>query len=169
MDGAVSWKAVRAADVDRAGTGKASREVVMSTNGATAGLLNMKVFKYTGTTWAAMDGTSPAGATSFYVETSARVDGAKYPYSSLAPTLFDVLDLNGDGFSDILTCFFESTGSGSSAVSTSKIGYYMNTYSGTSQSWRYFEVQVWNIVGNQGGTLPGPWVCNVVAANLLAS
>jgi len=169
VDGAVSWKAVRAADVDRAGTGKASREVVMSTNGATAGLLNMKVFKYTGTTWTAMDGTSPAGATSFYVETSARVDGAKYPYSSLAPTLFDVLDLNGDGFSDILTCFFESTGSGSSAVSTSKIGYYMNTYSGTSQSWRYFEVQVWNIVGNQGGTLPGPWVCNVVAANLLAS
>ena len=156
-----TWKTVRAADIDRAGTGYAYKEIVVAANGAN----NIQVLQYT-TGWGLMSGAAPSVGSNFYVEASSKVDGAKYPFSSLAPTLFDVVDINGDGFMDIFICTYDQTGSGGSAVSTSTIGFFMNTYTGGSQSWRYFQVHAWAIVGNQGGSLPTPWVTVALAANL---
>jgi hypothetical protein len=158
---ATTWKAVRAADIDRTGTGYAYKEIVVASNGAN----NVQVLQYT-TGWGLMSGTAPSVGSNFYVEVSSKVDGSKYPFSSLTPTLFDVVDINGDGFSDIMTVTFDETGSGSGATRTSTIGFYMNTYTGGSQSWRYFAVHSWPIVGNTGGSLPDPWVVVAVAANL---
>jgi hypothetical protein len=158
---ATTWKAVRAADIDRTGTGYAYKEIVVANNGAN----NIQVLQYT-TGWGLMSGTAPSVDSNFYVEVSSKVDGSKYPFSSLAPTLFDVVDINGDGFSDIMSVTFDQTGSGGSAVRTSTIGFYMNTYTGGSQSWRYFQVHSWPIVGNTGGSTPDPWVVVAVAANL---
>jgi hypothetical protein len=156
-----SWKAVRAADIDKTGTGYAYKEVVVGNNGAGG----IQVWRYSGT-WGAMSGTDPGTTATFYVECSAMVTGSKYPFASLAPTLFDAVDINGDGFTDLLVCNYTSSGSGSSAVSTSTIGFHMNTYTGGAQSWRYFQLHSWSIIGNQGGTLPGPWITVAIAANL---
>jgi hypothetical protein len=157
---ATTYKAVRAADIDRTGTGYGSKEIVVAT-----GASGIAVLKYSGS-WGVMSGTAPAVGANFYVDTSARVDGSKYPFSSIAPTLFDVVDINGDGFSDILACTFVMTGSGNSAVYTSTIGFYMNTYAGSGQSWRYFQAKSWSITGNSGGSTPDPWVVVAIAANL---
>jgi hypothetical protein len=158
---ATTWKAVRAADIDRTGTGNAYKEIVVASNGAN----NVQVLRYT-TGWGLMTGSPPAVPATFFSEISTKVDGSKYPFSSLAPTLFDVVDINGDGFSDVLTCSLVQTGSGSSGTFTSTIGFYMNTYTGGSQSWRYFQAKWWTIVGNSGGSTPDPWIVILLAANL---
>jgi hypothetical protein len=160
----ITWKAVRAADIDKTGTGYAYKEIVVGNNGANG----IHVMMYSGS-WGGMGGTDPSASATFFVECSTKVTGSKYPFASLAPTLFDAVDINGDGFTDIFAVNYESSGSGGSAVSTSKMGYYMNTFMGGVQSWRYFQVQAWNIIGNQGGSLPGPWVTVALAANLQPS
>jgi Archaeal Type IV pilin, N-terminal/FG-GAP-like repeat len=159
--GATTWKAVRAADIDRTGSGYAYKEVVVATNGAN----NIQVLQYT-TGWGLMSGTAPSVSSGFFAEISTLIDGSKYPFSSLSPTLFDVVDINGDGFSDILACTMVLTGSGSGATYTSTIGFYMNTYTGGSQSWRQFQAKSWSIVGNSGGSTADPWVTVAIAANL---
>jgi hypothetical protein len=159
--GATTWKAVRAADIDRTGSGYAYKEVVVATNGAN----NIQVLQYT-TSWGLMSGTAPSVSSSFFAEISTLVDGSKYPFSSLSPTLFDVVDINGDGFSDILACTMAKTGSGSTATYASTLGFYMNTYTGGSQSWRYFQAKSWTIVGNSGGSSADPYIVVAVAANL---
>jgi FlaG/FlaF family flagellin (archaellin) len=62
-----------------------------------------------------------SGATTFFVECSAKTDGA--PFASIAPTLFDVYDVNGDTFDDILTANYTVDD-----AFTSKIGIFYNMF-----------------------------------------
>jgi len=80
--------------------------------------------------------------------------------NGLAPTLFDAVDINGDGYTDILVTNYTTTGGGDNSF----IGYYLNLYTGSSTYWRYFPVTQW-LMPYQGSD-PDAWVDVVLATNL---
>ncbi len=156
-----TWLVTRGMNVDNNASQTNYLDVIAAKNGATNA---MNIFHWTGTAYSAWGSpnVAPSGSTSFVVTCSGFVNSATYyPYSTLAPTLFDATDINGDGFTDILVANL-TTDAGGNAVST--IGYYMNLYSSQGPSWRYFQVANWVISPPQKG--PTPYVTILLAAPL---
>ncbi len=156
-----TWTCVRAAAIDGPfRSGFAYKEVVVAKHSDTVAANSIwKVYKYsTGPNWALLAG-EPAGSVSFFVSSSSKV-GTGY-FSTLAPTLFDAVDINGDGLTDILVTNYTTTG----GLENSYIGFYMNLWTGSSQFYRFFSVKSWSIEPPTGQAAD-PWVDIVVAANL---
>jgi hypothetical protein len=121
------------------------------------------VYNYT-TSWVLLTrqfaaGAPFPGATSTFFVSSATKVGTGF-FTGLAPTLFDVVDINGDGFSDIL-----ATNLTNPSTFNSYIGFYMNLWNGSGTYWRYFSVKSW-LIDTPVGQAKDPWVDIVVAANL---
>jgi FlaG/FlaF family flagellin (archaellin) len=120
------------------------------------------VYNWTGT-WEVMAGQPNTDATMF---TRAGTPGAGNTalLNGLAPTLFNAVDINGDGYTDILVSNYTGTGA-SNNYANSYIGYYLNLYTGSSTYWRYYPVAQWLVPGppNQGAE---PWIDIVLAVNL---
>jgi hypothetical protein len=122
------------------------------------------VYNYT-TSWVLMTrqfaaGAPFPGATSTFVVSSNAKIGSPAESLFLAPTLFDVVDINGDGFSDILV-----TNLTNPSKFNSYIGFYMNLWTGSNTYWRYFSVKSWSI-SSPVANAQDPWVDIVIAANL---
>jgi len=121
------------------------------------------VYNYT-TSWVPLTRQFAAGApfpgavSTFFVSSASKV-GTGF-FTGLAPTLFDVVDINGDGFSDILV-----TNLTNPSTFNSYIGFYMNLWTGSNTYWRYFGVKSW-LIDTPVGQAKDPWVDIVVAANL---
>jgi hypothetical protein len=155
-----TWLTVRSMNVDNVASTTDYLDVIAAKNGAGA---TMNVFHWTGTTYAGWGSpnVAPSGSSTFVVSCSGYVnDATNYPFSTLAPTMFDATDINGDGFTDILVS--NLTSSGGNAITT--IGFFMNLYSSGTPSWRYFTVISWTISPPQKG--PTPYADVVVAATL---
>jgi len=155
------WKAVRGGNIDGTSTaGKAYREVVVAANDTTNSIYGFKVYYWNGVSWTYMTGNPLVNNTSFRVLPP--LPSAKYPFG--AATLFDVVDINGDGLSDVLVSNCTTTGSGGNIKYVSKVGFFMNLYS-TSQNWRYFVVKSWNVDAPSGGAI-NPYIDIVVCTKL---
>jgi len=158
-----TWQAVRGGNIDgTSAAGKAYREVVVATHDATNSIYGFKVYYWNGVSWTYMAGNPPLNWSTFYV--SPIISDAKYPFSTLAPTLFDVVDINGDGLSDVLVCNYTTFGTNPNMKMVSKVGFFMNMYSG-SQTWRYFLVRQWSVDQPSGGAV-NPYIDTVVCTKL---
>jgi hypothetical protein len=156
-----TWTCVRAAAIDgpfRAGY--EYKEVVVAKHSDTVAANSIwKVYRYTtGPNWALLSG-GPAGDVSFFVSSSAKV-GTGY-FSTVAPTLFDAVDINGDGLTDILVTNYTTAG----GLFNSYIGFYMNLWTESSQYYRFFSVKSWSI-DPPVGQAKDPWVDITIATNL---
>lgn len=98
---------VRGANID--GKSDGHLETVVAKNG------EWKAYEFT----SAIPGWSVTGIASFYVE----ISGKETEFSGIAPTLFDVVDVNGDLFSDILVCNYTSD-----SDFVSQVGFFLNLY-----------------------------------------
>ena len=157
-----AWTCVRAATIDGPfSLGNQYKEVVVAKHHDTVALDSIwKVYRYTtGPNWEELTAGRPAGNTSFFVSSSAKV-GTGY-FSNSAPTLFDAVDINGDGLTDILVTNYTTTG----GKFNSYIGFWMNLWTGSSQYYRYFSVKSWTI-DPPTGSAKDPWVDITIAANL---
>ena len=153
-----SWKAIRAANIDNVGSsGKSYREVVVSKD-AVAGSHVWKVYAYSGATWTAIFNSTQDDTFIVNCPTSKVSD---FP-ADLAPTMFDAVDVNGDGFTDILTVNYTTSGSNT----VNRVGYFMNLWSNGNPSWRYYSVREWALPTQPGGESKNPWVDIVMAANV---
>jgi len=154
-----TWTSVRGAEINDPQEIGGWLEVVTAKDGASG----INIFKYT-TAWVD-SGWAPAGVdATFYDDCAGKVnDATKYPFSTLAPTLFDAVDINGDGFTDLLTCNYTTSGS----LLVSKIGFYMNLYSGGSV-WRYYTVKMWQIEPPTGQA-KNPYIDVVIATSLAST
>ena len=158
------WRCVRAGDID--GESGARLEVVVArhhdTQVQTSG---WKVYRHvSGTSWGVVTGSFasessyPATAVSFYYSSATKEENGYF--TNLAPTIFDVVDINGDGYSDILATNYTLT-----TTFNSYVGYFMNLWTGSQMYWRYFGVKHWTIE-TPVGQANDPWVTVSLAANL---
>jgi len=149
--GDTSFICARAAAIDGPQTTSAPYlEVVAAKNG------RWDVYKYAAGAWNVMTG-QPSTNTSMFVTASSKVSAM----IGLAPTLFRAVDINGDGYTDILVSNYTTT----DGSDNSFIGFYMNLYTGSSTQWRYYSVTSWIMVP-PGGNAVDPWLDVVVAASL---
>jgi hypothetical protein len=157
---ATTWTSVRGAEINDPHESGGWLEVVVAKDGANG----IRVFKHvTGWSDASWNPQTNSENTTFYDDCAGKVnDATKYPFSTLAPTLFDAVDINGDGFTDLLTCNYTTVGS----QLVSKIGFFMNLYSG-GPVWRYYQVKVWQM-DQPTGQAKNPYIDVVVAASLSA-
>jgi hypothetical protein len=160
-----TWTCVRGASIDGSPANDTYMEVVAAKDGTP-----WTVYRYT-TSWTAIARTFAAGASypgaisTFFVGSDSKYST---PFSSVAPTLFDAVDINGDGFTDILVSNYTTTAVGGPPATTyynSFMGFYMNLWDGSNMVWRYYSVKTWSIVKPTGGG-PDPWLTIAVAANL---
>jgi hypothetical protein len=124
------------------------------------------VYNYT-TSWVLLSrqfaaGSPFPGATSTFFVTSAVKIGTPGVSVFNAPTLFDVVDINGDGFSDVLVTNLTTA----IKSSYSYMGFYMNLWTGSGTYWRYFSVKTWLIDTSTQGSAQTPLVDIAIAANL---
>lgn len=160
-----TWTAVRAAAIDGpfGGTNRHHEVVVAKHHDSVAANSLWKVYMYTAPNWVALSG-QPNGDTSFFVSSASKVTSGFY--TNIAPTIFDAVDINGDGYTDIFTTNYTAAGAQDPRIS--KIGFYMNLWTGSSMYWRYFQVKSWSI-DPPSGQAKDPWVCIVTVANLTVS
>jgi hypothetical protein len=120
------------------------------------------VYKWTAT-WAVMAGQPNTDTTMFTSAGTLGTQGAGKTalLDGLAPTLFDAVDINGDGYTDILVSNYTSTGGYNSFIS-----YYLNLYTGSNTYWRYFPVTQWTLPTTSPAPSPLPWIDIVLAVNL---
>jgi hypothetical protein len=122
-----------------------------------------QVWRYSGASWAQMPGYLSISSTSFHPD--AHIDANTF--DNTAPTMFDLIDMNGDGYADLLVCNYTVSGSGINIVSTSYVGFYMNLYTGDgTQSWRYYLCRTWVVVGSGGQNMSPPLINIVLAAKM---
>ncbi len=109
--------------------------------------------------WQNMTG-QPRTDTSMYTRAGTPGAGKTTLLNGIAPTLFRTVDINGDGYTDIVVTNYTAP----SGYDNSFVGYYMNLFTGSHTYWRYFPVTQW-ILPYQGND-PKAWVDIVLAANL---
>jgi hypothetical protein len=121
------------------------------------------VYNWTGAVWQVKTG-QPSTDTTMFTRAGTPGAGKTAVLNGLAPTLFSAVDINGDGYTDILVSNYTGTGA-SNGYANSYIGYYLNLYTGSSTYWRYYPVTQWLMDNppNQGAT---PWIDIVLAVNL---
>lgn len=160
------WRCVRAGDID--GGEGSHLEIVVARHHDTQTLNSgWKVFRYvSGTTWSEPTGSIsyPLTSTTFFYSSATKEENGFF--TTLAPTIFDVLDINGDGYDDVLTTHFTLT-----TTYNSYVGYSMNLWTGDPGSemyWRYFGVKSWTI-DPPVGQAKDPWVTISMVANLTPS
>jgi hypothetical protein len=152
-----TWKCVRGASIDGSPAGDKYLDIVAAKDTL------WTVYWYT-TSWNAITNVFASGASypdatsSFYV----RVPAGYYdtPFATVAPTLFDAVDINGDGFTDILVTNYTET-----TTSNNYVGFYMNLWDGSNSYWRYFSVKSW-FIGKATGSHKETWITITSAANL---
>lgn len=156
-----TWTSVRAAEINDPQQSGGWSEVVVAKDGANG----IRVFtRTTGWVDASWNPTTNSENTTFVDDCASKInDATKYPFSTLAPTLFDAVDVNGDGYTDLLTCNYTTSGS----MLVSKIGFFMNLYSG-GPVWRYYQVKIWTIE-KPTGTAKDPYIDVVVATSLASN
>ena len=164
-DASYIWRSVRAGDID--GGGGSRLEVVVARHHDTqAAYSGWKVYRHvSGTSWQAVTGsfssdTAYPGTTLSFFYSSATKEENGY-FTNLAPTVFDVVDINGDGYSDILATNYTST-----TTYNTYIGFFMNLWTGNEPYWRYFSVKTWTI-DPPVGQAKDPWVTIALVANLI--
>ena len=146
-----TWTCARAGNIDGSSTYKEVIIAKQHTSTATSSL--WKVYRTTNeVSWSALSG-QPAGNTSFKVSPHVMLSDAYF--ASVAPTLFDVVDINGDGYSDILVTNLTQTAVTGYCISN--VGFYMNLWSGSSMYYRYFLVHQWYI-DRPTGAVKNPFV-----------
>jgi FlaG/FlaF family flagellin (archaellin) len=157
-----TWTCVRAGNIDGSVTYK--EVVVAKHHDSIAANSLWKVYSSTdGVAWTALAG-QPPGATSFFLNPNAKLSD---PYfANVAPTLFDVVDINGDGYSDILTTNLTTTAVTGYCISD--VGFYMNLWSGSSMYYRYFLVHEWYI-DRPTGAVKNPYVTINMAIPLVVT
>ena len=116
------------------------------------------VYKWT-TSWNNVTTGQPKTDATMFTRAGTPGAGKTVFLNGLAPTLFDAVDINGDGYTDILVTNYTSTGGDNSFI-----GYYLNLYTGSNTYWRYFPVTQW-MMAYQGSD-PKAWVDIVLAVNL---
>jgi hypothetical protein len=119
------------------------------------------VYMWTGAVWQNMTGQPRTDATMF-TRSGTPGAGKTTLMNGIAAALFDAVDINGDGYTDILVSNYTSTGGDNSFI-----GFYLNLYTGSSTYWRYFPVTQWLMADppNQGAD---PWIDITLAVNLNA-
>jgi len=157
----ITWTCVRGASIDGSPVNDTYMEIVAAKNTL------WTVYRYT-TSWLEKTRTFASGASypgptsSFYVTSASKYTT---PFSTVAPTLFDAVDINGDGFTDILVSNYTIDTGPNPNKYKSFVGFYMNLWDGTNTIWRYFSVKTWSIDKPSGGGAD-PWLTIAAAANL---
>ncbi len=159
-----SWTCVRGANID--GNSTFLEVVVAKHNDAIASNSIWKVYRtLDGSLWGLQPG-EPPGNTSFYVNPSSRLSGVRPYYTDIAPTLFDAVDMNGDGYTDILATNLSITSV--TGYYISNIGFYMNLWTDSGMSWRYFAVHEWKN-DRPEGKVKNPFVTIVIATPMVVT
>jgi len=172
VPGSTSYDTVRAMALDGPfGSGNNWKEVAMAKHDfTTPANSGWKVAQYNGASWAILgtgtrSGMPTMASSSFYTRFSSTytvfTNKAPTYLDSCAPTLFDVVDINGDGLSDILVSNFTQA----DGKYNSYVGFWMNLWDGTNMYFRYFSVKTWAI-DPPTGNAAAPWVDIYLAANL---
>jgi hypothetical protein len=140
-----SWTCVRGGDMDKSGTGYQYREVVMAKD------LTWKVYKSSATgVWSEMAGNAVPDKSTFHPKAASGELGTYF--TGRSATLFDVVDINGDGYYDVLVTNYTTV-----SPYVSEIGFFMNLYDGQG-NWRYFRVGYWSLASKGGGQMPAPLI-----------
>jgi hypothetical protein len=152
-----SYIAVRGGTVDGETATGTYKEVAIAKD------TTWQVWRRSSGVWAQMPGYLSISSSSFHPDAHADIN----EFDNTAATMFDLIDMNGDGYDDLLVCNYTVTGSGISMVSTSYVGFYMNLYTGSgSQSWRYYLCRSWTVTGNAGQNMSPPIIDVVLAAKM---
>lgn len=157
-----AWKCVRGANIDG---NRTYLEVVVAKHHDTIKANSIwKVYRSTdGITWSQLSG-EPPGNVSLYINPSSRLSTTFF--ANNAPTLFDALDINGDGYTDILTTNLTITGT--TGLYISYLGFYMNLWTGSEMSFRYFLVHDWTN-DRPEGKVKNPFVTISIATNMVVT
>jgi len=122
-----------------------------------------QIRRYSGSAWAQMAGYLSISSSSFHPDAHPDIN----EFDNTASTMFDLIDMNGDGYEDLLVCNYTITGSGITMESTSYVGLYLNLYTGSGiQSWRYYLGRSWIVIGNAGNGMSPPIIDVVLAAKM---
>jgi len=157
----ITWTCVRGASIDGRPDNDSYMEIVAAKDTL------WTAYRYT-TSWIEATRTYAPGApfpgptSSFYVTSASKYTT---PFSTLAPTLFDAVDINGDGFTDILVSNYTIDIVPTPNKYNSYIGFYMNLWDGSNMVWRYFSVKTWSI-DKPSGSNKDTWLTISAAANL---
>jgi FlaG/FlaF family flagellin (archaellin) len=152
-----TWTSVRGASIDGSPSGDKYLEIVAAKDGAPWTIYQYNT-SWTETTPIFASGASyPGAVSSFFVKSA-----GKYatPFSTVAATLFDAVDINGDGFTDILVTNYTTT-----TTNNNYVGFYMNLWDGTNSYWRYFSVKSW-LIDKPTGSNKDTWITITAVANL---
>jgi len=154
-----SWKCVRGGNMD--GDETYLEVIVAKHHDATPANSIWKVYSTAnGIAWSQLPG-EPPGNTSLYINPDARLSTTYF--TSRAPTLFDAVDINGDGYTDILATNLTITGV--TGYYISYLGFYMNLWTGSSMSFRYFLVHEWKN-DRPEGKIKNPFVTISIASQM---
>jgi len=151
VDTSTSWTCVRGGDMDKSGTGYQYREVVLAKD------LTWTVYVSSATgTWSVMAGDVAPNQATFHTKPPLGNQELKTYFDGRSATLFDIVDINGDGYYDVLVTNYTT-----STPYLSEVGFFMNLYDGEA-NWRYFRVGYWSM-GSKGANMPPPLVDIVLA------